>query len=44
MKLKDEDIKQVIPQREPFIMLDEIETCDDTHAVTALTVPRGTHR
>ena len=38
MKLKDEDIKQVIPQREPFIMLDEIETCDDTHAVTALTV------
>ena len=38
MKLKDEDIKQVIPQREPFIMLDEIETCDDIHAVTALTV------
>ena len=37
-KLKGEDIKRLIPQREPFIMVDEIEASDDTHAVTALTV------
>jgi predicted hotdog family 3-hydroxylacyl-ACP dehydratase len=38
MKLKDEDIKRLIPQREPFIMVDEIEASDDTHAATSLTV------
>ena len=36
--MKGEDIKRLIPQREPFIMVDEIEASDDTHAVTALTV------
>ena len=36
--MNSEDIKQLIPQREPFIMVDEIEASDDTHAVTALTV------
>ena len=38
MKLKGEDIKLLIPQREPFIMVDEIEATDGTHAVSALTV------
>jgi predicted hotdog family 3-hydroxylacyl-ACP dehydratase len=38
MKLKGEDIKRLIPQREPFIMVDEIEATDATHAVSALTV------
>ena len=38
MRYQGEDIKQLIPQREPFIMVDEIEVSDDTHAVTALTV------
>jgi len=33
-----DDIKQLIPQREPFIMVDEIEATDDTHAVSCLTV------
>ena len=33
-----DDIKRLIPQREPFIMVDEIEASDGTHAVTALTV------
>jgi predicted hotdog family 3-hydroxylacyl-ACP dehydratase len=38
MKLKGEDIKRLIPQREPFIMVDEIEATDGTHAVSALAV------
>lgn len=38
MRYQDEDIKRLIPQREPFIMVDEIEVSDDTHAVTNLTV------
>ena len=38
MKIKGEDIKRLIPQREPFMMMDEIEASDGTHAVTALTV------
>ena len=38
MRYQDDDIKLLIPQREPFIMVDEIEASDDTHAVTALTV------
>jgi predicted hotdog family 3-hydroxylacyl-ACP dehydratase len=33
-----DDIKRLIPQREPFIMVDEIEATDGTHAVSALTV------
>lgn len=38
MKYQGEDIKRLIPQREPFMMMDEIEASDGTHAVTALTV------
>lgn len=38
MKIKGEDIKRLIPQREPFMMMDEIEASDGNHAVTALTV------
>jgi predicted hotdog family 3-hydroxylacyl-ACP dehydratase len=38
MKLKGEDIKRLIPQREPFIMVDEIEATDGTHAVSGLAV------
>ena len=38
MKIKGEDIKRLIPQREPFMMIDEIEASDGTHAVAALTV------
>lgn len=36
--MKGEDIKRLIPQREPFIMVDEFEECDDTSAGTALHV------
>ena len=38
MKVKGEDIKRLIPLREPFIMVDEMEATDGTHAVSALTV------
>lgn len=38
MKYRGEDIKRLIPQREPFIMVDELEQRDDQTAVTALTV------
>ena len=38
MRYRDEDIKRLIPQREPFIMVDEIEVSDGTHAVTNLTI------
>jgi len=36
--IKGEDIKKLIPQREPFIMLDMFEERDDNNAVTALSV------
>lgn len=36
--MKGEDIKLLIPQREPFIMVDEFEECDDNSAGTALSV------
>ena len=38
MKVRGEEIKRLIPQREPFIMVDEIEATDGTHAVSALAV------
>lgn len=38
MDFQGEDIKKLIPQREPFIMVGRIEAVDDTHAVTALAV------
>ena len=43
MKIKGEDIKRLIPQREPFMMMDEIEVSDGTHAVTTLTVLKGNY-
>ena len=33
-----EDIKRLIPQREPFIMVDRFEECDGNSAATALSV------
>lgn len=38
MALKGKDIERLIPQRFPFLMVDEFEQCDDRQAVTALTV------
>ncbi len=38
MRIKGEDIKQLIPQRNPFMMVDEFEQRDDQQAVTALSV------
>jgi len=38
MRISGEDIKRLIPQRYPFMMVDEFEQCDDNTAVTALTV------
>ncbi len=38
MRISGEDIKQLIPQRYPFMMVDEFEQRDDNSAVTALTV------
>lgn len=36
--MKGEEIKQLIPQREPFIMVDGFEERDDNSAVTTLSV------
>lgn len=38
VKIVGEDIKRLIPQRNPFIMVDEFEQRDADSAVTALTV------
>ncbi len=38
MRISGEDIKRLIPQRYPFMMVDEFEQCDDNSAVTALKV------
>ena len=38
MKVRGEKIKRLIPQRKPFIMVDEIEATDGTHAVSGLAV------
>ncbi len=38
MKYCDDDIKRLIPQRFPFMMVDEFESVDAQQAVTALTV------
>ena len=43
MKIKGEDIKRLIPQREPFIMVDEFQQTADASATTALTIGRGTY-
>ena len=41
MILKGDDIKRLIPQRDPFMMVDEFEQQDENTARTALTVSRG---
>lgn len=38
MRLKGKDIERLIPQRYPFVMVDEFEQCGDQQAATALTV------
>ncbi len=38
MKSKGEEIKRLIPQRKPFIMVDEFEQHDDNTAATALII------
>ncbi len=38
MRISGEDIKRLIPQRYPFMMVDEFEQCDDNSAVTGLKV------
>lgn len=43
MMIKGEDIKRLIPQRDPFMMVDEFERQDDTTAVTALVIGRGNY-
>lgn len=42
MIIKGDDIKRLIPQRDPFMMVDEFEQQDENTAMTALTVGRGT--
>ncbi len=43
MRYRGEDIKQLIPQRHPFMMVDEFEQRDDNSAVTTLNVARGNY-
>jgi predicted hotdog family 3-hydroxylacyl-ACP dehydratase len=38
MRISGEDIKRLIPQRYPFMMVDEFEQRDDSSAVTGLTI------
>ncbi len=38
MHYQGEDIKRLIPQRYPFMMVDDFESADDTHAVSRLTI------
>ncbi len=38
MRIKGEDIKRLIPQRNPFLMVDEFEATDENVAETALYV------
>ncbi len=43
MIIKGDDIHRLIPQRPPFMMVDEFEQQSDTAASTALTVGRGNY-
>ena len=38
MDLKQIEITSLIPQRPPFVMVDRILSCDETDAVTEMTV------
>ena len=41
--MKSEDIKKLIPQREPFIMVDGFEQVADNSAVTTLSICRDNY-
>ncbi len=43
MHIQGEDIKRLIPQRAPFMMVDEFESGDDSHAVTRLTITKDNY-
>jgi predicted hotdog family 3-hydroxylacyl-ACP dehydratase len=43
MHIQGEDIKRLIPQRAPFMMVDEFESGDDNHAVTRLTIAKDNY-
>ena len=43
MIIKGDDIKQLIPQRAPFMMVDEFEQQDENTAKTVLNVSRGNY-
>ncbi len=38
MHYQGEDIKRLIPQRYPFMMVDDFESADATHAISRLTI------
>ena len=38
MKFEDIDVRQLIPQKEPFVMVDKLLYCDKTTTKTALTI------
>ncbi len=38
MDLKDIEITSLIPQRPPFVMVDKVQSCDETDAVTEFMV------
>lgn len=43
MTYKGDDIKRLIPQRNPFVMVDTLETSGDNAAVTTLAVRHGNY-
>lgn len=43
MRVSGKDIEQLIPQRYPFMMVDEFEKRDDNTAVTTLTVRKDNY-
>ena len=43
MKYKGKDILRLIPQRKPFVMVDELEQRDEQTAVTAVTVHKDNY-
>lgn len=43
MIIKGDDIKRLIPQRDPFMMVDEFEQQDENTATTLLIVSKGNY-
>lgn len=43
MMIKGDDIKRLIPQRYPFMMVDEFEQQSETSAITALTIVKDNY-